>query len=730
MRERIDRDPADLTSTVLDEEARRRESEAERSREVVLPDDLLPGVGEKSMGMREVLRRGGVSTIAVLGLLNLVDEFDRVAVAVLAPDIQQTLGISDTLLAVLGTLGGVLVVLAALPIGYLADRMKRTWLIGGVGTILGVSTMATAFIGASWQFALTRIGAGFGKGGTPAHNAVLADAYPIGGRGRIFAMFNMANPFGLLVGPALAGGIAALAGGAEGWRWAFIVVALPTLVLSILAFAVREPRRGKHEQEAVFGSEGEVLGDTDIPLAAAFERLKKIRTFYFILIGLCVMGFGLFSFQIFFSLFLEDQFGLDAFSRGLVQSFTAVGGVAGGVTGGVVADRLFRRDPARAIVATACLLFAFVFGPIAMYMPTVPLVTLVASVSQFGITGALTGLVAIIASVVPFRLRGQGYAMVGVYMFFFGAFFGAIVTGQLSDAMGERAALSIVVPPALALGAVLMSYGARFVRGDISNVVSELREEQEEARVRKGGMEVPVLQVRQLDFSYGHVQVLFDVGFDVYRGETLALVGTNGAGKSTVLRAVSGLGLPDRGVIRLNGKMVTYADAERRVDKGIVEVPGGKAVFRSLSVWENLVAGAYQYVWDWEEVEKRIGYVMEVFPALESRLDQQAGTLSGGEQQMLALGKGLLLEPEVLLIDELSLGLAPVVVEDLLGVVDRLRGEGLTMVIVEQSMNIAMSIADRAVFMEKGRVRFEGRAKDLKGRDDLARAVFMSGEGG
>jgi ABC-type branched-subunit amino acid transport system ATPase component len=236
--------------------------------------------------------------------------------------------------------------------------------------------------------------------------------------------------------------------------------------------------------------------------------------------------------------------------------------------------------------------------------------------------------------------------------------------------------------------------------------------------------------VRNLDFSYGLVQVLFDVHLDVRRGEILALLGTNGAGKSTLLRAISGLALPDRGVVRLDGRNVTYTTAEDRVRFGVVQVPGGKAVFSDLTVYENLIAGAYSYIWETDRVAARVREVLELFPRLAERLEQPAGTLSGGEQQMLALAKALLLDPQVLLIDELSLGLAPVIVQDLLAVVERLRADGMTIVIVEQSVNVALSVADRAVFMEKGEVRFEGPAAELLHRDDLVRAVFLGGEGG
>jgi ABC-type branched-subunit amino acid transport system ATPase component len=236
-----------------------------------------------------------------------------------------------------------------------------------------------------------------------------------------------------------------------------------------------------------------------------------------------------------------------------------------------------------------------------------------------------------------------------------------------------------------------------------------------------------LLEVRDVDFSYGPVQVLFGVDLEVARGEVLALLGTNGAGKSTLLRAISGLGRVDRGRITFDGHDITRSEPGERVRRGIVQMPGGKAVFPDLTIAENLQAASYTFIWDRPKVAERIARAVELFPILGDRMDQQAATLSGGEQQMLGLATALLLDPQILLIDELSLGLAPIVVEQLLQVVGDLRATGLTIVIVEQSVNVALSVADRAVFMEKGTVRFEGPAADLLERDDLVRAVFLGG---
>jgi ABC-type branched-subunit amino acid transport system ATPase component len=328
-------------------------------------------------------------------------------------------------------------------------------------------------------------------------------------------------------------------------------------------------------------------------------------------------------------------------------------------------------------------------------------------------------------------MRTQAFALIPVFIFLMGGFFGGILAGALSDAHGERTALSIIAPIAGTIGGLLFIYGSRYLKRDISLAVEELLEEQAElGRMSEHPDDIPVLQVHNLDFSYGPVQVLFDVGFEVQRGEVVALLGTNGAGKSTLLRAISGLGIPDRGVVRLNGRTLTYVDAEIRFRQGIVQLRGGAGVFPELTVGDNLHASLFASGYTRAERHARIERLLVRFPALADRRSIHARDLSGGQQQMLALAMALVHQPEILLIDELSLGLAPRVVEELLEVVQELKANGQTMIVVEQSLNIALAFADRALFMEKGHVRFEGPAHELAQRGDLVRAVFLGGEGG
>jgi len=232
-----------------------------------------------------------------------------------------------------------------------------------------------------------------------------------------------------------------------------------------------------------------------------------------------------------------------------------------------------------------------------------------------------------------------------------------------------------------------------------------------------------VIEASEVQASYGKVQVLFDVDLCVEEGQTLALLGTNGAGKSTLLRTISGLHPLGSGVIKLDGRDVGRMPTQQRVRLGLSHLLGGEATFGPLTVDENLRAATHRY--GSAQSRRLVQDAFEMFPELVPHRSSAAQSLSGGQEQMLALAMSLLHQPRLLLIDELSLGLAPIVVERVLGVVRQLQQSGTTMIVIEQSLNVALSIADRAIFLEHGRVHFEGAASELLERDDLARSVFL-----
>jgi ABC-type branched-subunit amino acid transport system ATPase component len=302
---------------------------------------------------------------------------------------------------------------------------------------------------------------------------------------------------------------------------------------------------------------------------------------------------------------------------------------------------------------------------------------------------------------------------------------GAVASG--GDAAVGLPLTFVACAAAAGVTALVLRSVARVVDGDVQAAVGGLVEAEELAVQRARGIQPPLLTCRRLNFSYGPLQILFDVDFTVDEGEMVALLGTNGAGKSTLLRVISGLGTPSSGSVRIAGQDITYAEPGDRVRLGVSQIPGGKAVFGPLSVVDNLRMYGYALGRDKRAVERGIDESFATFPRLAERRNAPASTMSGGEQQMLALSKALILSPRLLLIDELSLGLAPKVVGELLALVRKINDGGTSVVLVEQSVNVALSLAEHAYFMEKGQVRFDGRTEDLLARPDILRSVFLSG---
>jgi len=236
-----------------------------------------------------------------------------------------------------------------------------------------------------------------------------------------------------------------------------------------------------------------------------------------------------------------------------------------------------------------------------------------------------------------------------------------------------------------------------------------------------------MLRLERVDAFYGPVQVLFGVDLEVADGEIVALLGTNGAGKTTILRVVSGIMKPASGAVLWNDARIDGLRPPDVLNRGIVQMPGGRGVFPGMSVLENLEVAGFSFGKDGARLRARIEQVMEYFPVLADRRKQVAGSLSGGQQQMLTLAKSFIVEPRLLLVDELSLGLAPLIVEELLGIIRRMNSEGVSVVLVDQHVDFALDLASRAYFLERGEIRFSGPAEKLRGRDDLLRSVFLTG---
>jgi len=231
-----------------------------------------------------------------------------------------------------------------------------------------------------------------------------------------------------------------------------------------------------------------------------------------------------------------------------------------------------------------------------------------------------------------------------------------------------------------------------------------------------------LLEVEHIHVYYGVIPALLDVSLSVDEGQIVALVGANGAGKSTTLKTIAGVIRPREGQIRFQDQDITRLGADRRVRLGIALVPEGRQIFSTLSVKENLVLGAYHR--RDQEVKKDLEWIYNLFPILRERMHQVAGTMSGGEQQMLAFGRALMSRPKLLLLDEPSLGLAPLVVRDIYEVIQKIREAGITIFLVEQNVNMAMRVADYMYVMEAGQLKMEGVPQEVMRDEDIKQAYL------
>lgn len=681
---------------------------------------------------REMLDDGPLSVLVILFVLNGVDELTRTAFGVLAPDIADDFGVG---------LAGIFTVLALVaavalglqvPVASLADRYNRVHLAVFGGVIMAVFTSLVGFSPGLWILGITMAATGLGKSFIdPTHNSLLADHFSPDVRARVFAFHRAANSVGQFIGPLVAGFVAFY----FSWRTPFIIFGPIILVASLAALFIKEPIRGRFEREAA-GATGEVA-NTEEPSPSMSEswrmcwKVDSLRRIYRTLPFLAPAVVGFVSFA---SFFYADEFGLDERSRGVVASITEPVQIAGLIIGASVGTKLFMKDPklvfrflGRVTLLVAALAIGFALSPawfIDIGEIRLPWVSILLNA---GISGSLAflipGILAALSVAIPPRSRAMGFSMMSVFVIPGLAFLP--ILGALGDAWGIRSGMLLMVPMFTVGGFAIQSAG-KFIQRDMNDVWTGSAARAEVLHKRRQG-KAELLLVKDLNVAYGDVQVLFDVNVAIDEGEVVALLGTNGAGKSTLLRAISGITEADRGAVIFDGVDITHAPPNEIAGKGIVQMPGGKGVFPSLSIAENLRAAAWMNRSDSNLVEQRIAHVYETFPALAGRQSEVAANLSGGQQQMLALGMAFLSRPRLLMIDELSLGLAPLVVEQLLVIVRDIAAQGTTVVIVEQSVNVALTLADRAYFMEKGEIRFEGPTQDLLDRPDVLRSVFMEG---
>jgi branched-chain amino acid transport system ATP-binding protein len=659
--------------------------------------------------------------LGVLFGLNMADELDRTAFGVLLPEIRDHFGLDTNGILWVVSLSLVGAIILALPIGFYADRVRRVPIVVGGASIWGVFSMLTGLANNLWTLGIARAGSGLGRAvNDPVHNSLIADYYDIPVRARVYSVHRYANALGQFLGPLSAGLIAY----AVGWRWPFIIFSFVTAFFVILAFRLREPMRGRFERRAMGVSEDVVNTEEEPPSWAESFRIvwqvRTLRRIYYALPFLAVAVVGLLTLG---GLYYEEVFNLDERARGLVTACIQGGAQLVGLMVGLrIVTRLMARGPGfvvrflsyvACVVALGLLLFATA--------PNLGIAIAANAVVEGSFFLLIPGIYAVLSLAVPAKVRAFGFA-VGTLWILPGLLLLPVV-GSLADTYGIRWGLIAAVPVFL-VGAFVLSSGHTFVEHDIQQVWRSAAARSEVALLRRQG-KVKLLLCRDVDVHYGDVQVLFGVNLEVDEGEIVALLGTNGAGKSTLLKAISGLVQASGGAVVFDGRDMTHTPPDEVAGRGVAVVPGGQGVFTQISVADNLRLAAWTRRKEGATVATDTEHVLDMFPVLRERLHEVAGNLSGGQQQMLTLGMAFISKPRLLMIDELSLGLAPTVVTQLLEKVRSLRDEGTTVILVEQSVNVALTVANRAYFMEKGEVRFEGPAPELLNRPDLLRSVFL-----
>ena len=696
-----------------------------------IPD---PGRGRK--GLAAVVRNWtdlrhtpyGTRPVAVFALLGLVGGLAGPAFALAAPDIVVDLRIDvRDILNVQATIGFFLI-FAAIALGWYADRHPRVPLFG-LGTVVsGLFRMVTAGAHNLPMLGTPEVLGGVAGAASDVPSfSLMADYYPPESRGKVFSILGIVGRTASLP-LALT---AALMIDGLGWRTTFVIggalVAVSGLVILV---ALREPVRGYMERRAM-GAGEEIARQEGEPqsFGEAWRTVWAVRTLRRQFIAAVVATPGATVYALLLPFLLVDQYGL----RSATERFAAlapasfVAGLLGAFVGGALIDRLSAINPSRVLVVVG--VFGLVGALGLLGTATLPPLWLLVGFSALLTFGyALVGPAAqaITTQIIPPVVRTQGVQMLGLAAIP-GLIFFVPMAGMLRTQYGYSAAILFCVPFAV-VGALVNLSAASFFEFDRRNAFAAAMADADWREAKAAGRG-KLLVCRDVDVDYDGVQVLFGVDFDVEEGQIIALLGTNGAGKSTLLRAISGTQEASAGAIVFDGRDITHMPPHETAARGVIHMPGGRGIFPGLTVRENVLLGTWLADGSAVDRSARLREVFDIFPILRERADETAASLSGGEQQMLSLAQAFLAEPRLLMIDELSLGLSPAMVGRLLDVVRRIHARGTTIIVVEQSVNVALTLAEKAIFMEKGEVKFFGATADLLARPDILRAVYVKGTG-
>ena len=677
--------------------------------------------------------------LAVLFSIELLDQATQSAFNVLTPNVRDAFHLTNAGILLIVAIAGAAALAFTLPVAVLADRTNRVRiaLIGaivGAGFSIALGAAQTAVVAA-----VMLAGVSMGQAVIfPTHNSLLADYYSVPARPRIYSAHRSGISLGVVVGVLLGAGLAAI----WSWRPPFFFFPVPIAVVVIIGLRLREPPRGRHEQlelsEQMLASErGEPVPLGDAPphapsaevspepapsLGEAWRTVWKIGVLRRIFIALPFLAASIAGFTSLASLQYQETFHLDAVDRAYLIAPIQLFDLLGLAVGALIATRLAARDIGLVfrMLAVASLIAAG-FAVLFALAPSVP----IAFIGNAGIDASLAivgpGVLASLSLAIPARVRSVGFSIGALFVL--PGFLVLPIVGALGDAVGFRYGLLMLVP-IFTVGGLIVASAGGLIERDVRDVWTSMRTRTQMLVDRHAGR-LPLLAVRELHVGYDGVEVLGDVAIEVGEGEIVALLGTNGAGKSTLLRAIGGVVEADHGAIVFDGRDITHLPPDEIARLGVALVPGGEGIFPNLRVEDNLRAAAWQGRRRGERDADMIDEALTAFPVLVTRRNERAGNLSGGQQQMLALAMATITRPKLFLIDELSLGLSPIVVEQLLGAIESMRQSGTAILLVEQSMNVAVAVADRVYVMETGVVRFSGTADELARHPEVLWSIYL-----
>ncbi len=672
--------------------------------------------------------------LVVLFSIELLDQATQSAFNVLTPNVRDAFHLTNAGILLIVAIAGASALACTVPIAFLADRSPRVP-IALVGALVGAGfSIALGLVDGVVLAAIMLAGISMGQAVIfPTHNSLLADYYSVEARPRVYSAHRSGISLGSIVGVLLGAGLAAV----WSWRAPFFFFAIPVVVVVVIGLRLREPPRGRHEQlqleEQMLASDrgepvplGDGGGEAPIEpppsLGEAWRTVWKIGVLRRIFFALPFLAASIAGFTSLASLQYQETFHLDAVHRAYLIAPIQVFDLLGLAVGAVIATRLANRDISLVfrMLAVASVIAAG-FAVLFALAPNVP----VAFVGNAGIDASLAivgpGVLAALSLAIPARVRSVGFSIGALFVL--PGFLVLPVVGAIGDAIGFRYGLLILVPIFIVGGLIVATAGG-LVGRDVQNVWTSMRARSQMLIDRREG-KLPLLAVRNLEVGYDGVTVLPGVDIAVGEGEIVALLGTNGAGKSTLLRAVGGVVEADHGAIVFDGRDITHLPPDEIARLGVAQVPGGEGIFPNLRVEDNLRAAAWQGRRRGEHDADMIAEALAAFPTLAPRRAERAGNLSGGQQQMLALAMATITRPKLFLIDELSLGLSPLVVEQLLVAIEAMRRAGTSILLVEQSMNVAVTVADRVYVMESGEVRFSGTSGELAAHPEVLWSIYV-----